>query len=94
MNKEDVERLEDIRAEMMDLLDEAKNIIRQSGNKSVYERAKAYWIGHIDSGLGGGDYVDTYDYTFEKTIKELQNETQENEEEDDNEHENNGEEVG
>lgn len=71
LDKEDYDRLVDIRVEMMDLLEEAKNIIRMSGNRSVYERAKSYWIGHVDAGLGEGNYVDTYEYTMAKTIAEL-----------------------
>jgi hypothetical protein len=70
IDRTDHDRLKEIRSEMMDLLDEAKNLIRMS-DRFVYERAKAYWIGHIDTGLGGGQYVDTYDCTMEKTINEL-----------------------
>lgn len=71
MDKADHDRLKEIRLEMMDLLEEAKDLIRQSGDKHTFERAKAYWIGHIDTGLGGGDYVDFNDYTMQKTINEL-----------------------
>jgi len=71
MDKADHDRLKEIRSEMMNLLEEASNLVRQHGGRSTYERAKAYWIGNIDTGLGGGAYVDTYSYTMEKTIKEL-----------------------
>lgn len=71
MDKADHDRLKEIRSEMMDLLEEAKNLIRQNGDRFIFERAKAYWIGHIDTGLGGGDYVDFNDYTMQKTINEL-----------------------
>lgn len=71
LDKEDHIRLEEIRSEMMDLLEESMNIIRMSGNRSVYERAKSYWIGAIDAGLGEGQYVDRYEYTMAKTIAEL-----------------------
>lgn len=71
---------------MKDLLEEAKNLVRMNADKSTYERAKAYWIGEIDIGLGGGDYVDTYHHTFEKTLKELgiPSDLDEDTEEDDN----------
>ena len=76
MDQIDFERLQQIRSDMIDLLDEAKTILRQSASKHAYERAKAYWIGHIDTGLGGGSYVDTYDHTFEKTLNELEYEVE------------------
>jgi hypothetical protein len=70
----DFDRLVEIRQEMMALLNEAKNTLRMSvGHKSsIYQRAESYWIGHIDSALGGGDFVDTYNYTFKKTLYELE----------------------
>ena len=82
MIKDDYDRLRDIRQEMIDLLDEAKNIIRME-DKHIYERAKAYWIGHIDRALGGGDYFDKYDCTMLKSINELgcEDEDMEDEEE-------------
>jgi hypothetical protein len=80
------ERLQEIRQEMMELLEEAKTIVRHS-DKHIYERAKAYWIGHIDTALGGGAYIDTYDYTLEKTIDELTPDEEDEEDNDDGEQE-------
>lgn len=71
MDKIDHDRLKEIREEMMNLLDEATTLIRQTGDRFVLERAKAYWIGSIDQGLGEGNYVDTYYHTMKKTIDEL-----------------------
>lgn len=71
MDKADHERLTDIRNDMVDLLEEAKNLIRKDANKSIYERAKATWIGDIDVGLGGGNFMDNHAHTFEKTLNEL-----------------------
>lgn len=71
MDCQELDRLKEIRSEMMDLLFEAKNIVRQS-DRVIYERAKAYWLGHIDTALGDGDYIDTYDYTMQKSIEELE----------------------
>jgi hypothetical protein len=83
MQNYNFERLTEIREQMMELLEEAKNIIRQDAPRHTYERAKAYWIGHIDTALGGGNYVDTYDVTFEKTLNEIPVESDEDEEESD-----------
>jgi hypothetical protein len=74
MDKFDHEELIDIRNDMIDLLSRAKNLLRMNASSSVYERAKAYWIGHLDTALGGGKYMDTYDYTMLKTIEELESE--------------------
>lgn len=71
MHNKDLERLSEIRSQMGDLLEEAKNLLRREAPEDVFNRAKAYWIGHIDTGLGGGNYIDTYDHTFLKTLSEL-----------------------
>lgn len=71
MDKIEHDRLKEIRETMMELLEEASTILRQSGDKNLYERSKAYWIGNIDTGLGGGAYVDTYAFTMEKAINEI-----------------------
>lgn len=70
MNKSDKERLAEIRTEMFDLLHDAKAIMRGEGGFE-YERAKAYWIGHLDAALGGGDYGTKYDVTLLSTLKDL-----------------------
>jgi hypothetical protein len=77
MEKYNYDRLTEIREQMVDLLEEAKNIIRLDAPRHVYDRAKAYWIGHIDVALGDGNYVDTYDVTFAKTLNEIDVETDE-----------------
>lgn len=71
MDKEDLKELVKIRHQMMDLLQNAQDLLRQNAPGITYERAKSYWIGHIDVALGCGDYVDTHDQTFEKTLREL-----------------------
>ena len=53
LDKEDWERLKEIRSEMNDLLEEAKNIVRMSGDKHEYERAKAYWLAYAENALDG-----------------------------------------
>ena len=69
MNAESKKRLCEIRSEMIDLLSEAKDILRR-GDRPIHERAKAYWIGQIDAALGGGDYVDSM-VSFVTTLNEL-----------------------
>jgi hypothetical protein len=49
---EAIRRLEEIKYEMKDLVSEAKNIVHQvSGGDVRYERAKCYWIAHIEGAL-------------------------------------------
>lgn len=57
ITQEDIDRLREINEEMFDLLEESQNLIRRSGCKFEYERARAYWIGHIDSALGGRNFL-------------------------------------
>lgn len=51
LDKADWERLQEIQEKMNDLLEEAKNLVRMSGDKQEYERAKAYWIAYIDNAI-------------------------------------------
>ncbi len=69
MDREDWERLKKIQDELRGLLKEAKNLIRLSGNRMEYERAKAYWLAHIEFAV---DKVNPYDLTMEDTIKALE----------------------
>lgn len=72
-----IERLEAIKNEMKELLDEAKRLVlsesREQGQNIIYQRAKSYWIGHIATALDSdSDYLSSKsDVTFEKTIEEL-----------------------
>jgi hypothetical protein len=67
---QDWERLSEIRDEMADLLEEAKQLIRRSGDKFAYERARAYWLGDMDNALYDGK---SWDGTcnMEETIRAL-----------------------
>ena len=67
-NKEDLERLAEIRKEMLDLAEEAKDLIRVNGTKFDREHAKAYWWGSILAGLDNGEYVERD--TFKKYIED------------------------
>lgn len=57
--QEDVERLREIKNEIQERVDEALEIVRRSGNKLEYDRAKSYWHPHICMALG-----DEHDYPF------------------------------
>jgi len=48
MNKEKIKRLEEIKKEIRNLVDEAINSIRESGE---YTRAKGYWYYYIRTSL-------------------------------------------
>ncbi len=51
MTNENYERLQEIREEMEQLLNESKQIIVYEGDN--YERAKTYWINDIENALWG-----------------------------------------
>jgi hypothetical protein len=71
VNKQDHDRLKEIREEMLHLVDEAKRII-SNDDKSVYERARVYWVGNILHALDDGNYITKYDYTMQNTIDDLE----------------------
>jgi hypothetical protein len=81
MDQIDYERLEEIRTQMIDLLEEAKNLVRMHAPRPVYEKAKAYWIGHIDCALDAGNYVTGPSYTMQDTLNDIPAEDDEDEEE-------------
>lgn len=75
-DREGVERLEEIRFEIDQLVDEAYTLIRQLaqevGDRSISDRAEAYWIGHISTALSNeSGYIGKSMVTFEDTIEEL-----------------------
>ena len=72
MNREGFDRLVEIQTEMVELLGEAKTLIRNSGNPYLYERAKAYWLAHCEIALTNNhSYLAGNSCSFEDTIKEL-----------------------
>ncbi|MHC4464217.1 MAG: hypothetical protein ACYS30_22735 [Planctomycetota bacterium] len=72
---EDTIRLEEIQNEMLELLREAKSLIRRSGDSRTFERARSYWLAHVEMALTkehgymGGSMV-----TMQDTIEELSEE--------------------
>jgi hypothetical protein len=49
--KSEVDRLKEIQEEMSELLDEAKRLVQQSGDRFQIDRMKAYWHPHIQMAL-------------------------------------------
>lgn len=68
MDIEDKKRLLEIRNQLLDLTDELKTLIRQSGNKFAYNQASAYWLGHLDNVVQG---VSDFDSCMNKTLSQL-----------------------
>ena len=64
--------LEEIQQEMLELLSEASELVRDTDEREIYERARAYWIAqietiiHNDHGYLGGSMCSMQD-----TIDEL-----------------------
>lgn len=69
---EDIERLEEIKEKMIELLEEAEYLVRITGNKWIHDRAKSYWIPHIKTALSNDtEYLGKSMVTMEDTIKEI-----------------------
>jgi tRNA(Ile2) C34 agmatinyltransferase TiaS len=64
-------RLSEIRTEVLELLEEAKTIIKQDGTSHDWERAKAYWWGHTATAMGSEEYFTQYETTILNTIRDI-----------------------
>jgi len=63
-------RLGEIQDEMLRLLDEAREILRDT---KAYDRADAYWLAHITTALTNEHgYLDRSMCSMEDTIRELE----------------------
>ena len=83
MRAEDHERLVEIKDEMKNMLEEAKELIRRNASDWVYNRAKSYWIGHIAMALDEEhDFMGSDGVTFQNTIDEVEVEGNMEDEED------------
>ena len=67
---ERINRLEEIKDEIEDLVNEAASIIRSEIGRSdiIYQRAEVYWISNIKNSLES----DTHYGTIESTIHDLE----------------------
>jgi len=73
LNREEWERLEEIRNEMNDLLEQAEYLVHKSGQKFELERARAYWIAGMENYLGEGALSSRLSgCSMEDTIKALE----------------------
>lgn len=73
-SSDSIDRLEEIRDEMLNLLEEAIDIVKSNANRSTYDRAKSYWYAHIEGNLSGGKYngsMTNIDETIEEMKEEL-----------------------
>lgn len=81
LDQSDWERLQEIRDELKDLIEEAGNLVRMSGDRFAYERAKAYWLGYMQNAIDGKPLIPC---DMDETIRSLEpgEESDEEEEED------------
>jgi hypothetical protein len=78
--KSEVDRLREIQEEMSELLDEAKRLVQQSGDRFQIDRMKAYWHPHIQMALSDDHmYVGKDGATLEDCIESLEFEEDEEE---------------
>lgn len=72
ISRDDWDRLKEIQEQMQDLLSEAKEIIRR-GPKWNYDRAKSYWLAHVEMGLSNEhSYLGSAGCSMDDTINELE----------------------
>jgi len=71
------EKLFEIKEEISELIEQAEEIVRKHGQeRGIYDRAKAYWIGHIKMSLSK-DYGYGSMCTMEDTVYSLENNDEE-----------------
>lgn len=70
---EDVKKLKEIQAKMLELLENAEYLVRITGNRKILDRAKAYWVPHIKMALlNDTEYLGKSMVTMEDTISEIE----------------------
>lgn len=94
MKRSDIDRLNEIKTEMKNLLGEAQEIIRGatfndgSGHaRTIWERAKAYWVGHMAMAIDDDHMYVGSNHSLQDTISELEEMLSEDEDEDEEEDE-------
>lgn len=81
VSDEGIDRLEEIKVAVLELIGEAEEIVRR-GDNVVYARAKAYWIPHVIGALTKEhEYLGGSMQTMEETIEELREHHEPEEEE-------------
>lgn len=86
MTRRDHERLTEIHGEMIELMEEARRLIQREGG-ITWERAKSYWLGHIEQALSKETrYVGSSMFTMEDTLRELDPGDDDDELDDDDDH--------
>jgi ElaB/YqjD/DUF883 family membrane-anchored ribosome-binding protein len=69
---EAVHELEDIKQQIANLLDEAKQVLRSVGNEGVSERARRTWLAHMTTALSNDhEWMGRDMNTMQDTIEEL-----------------------
>lgn len=69
--EDDIERFEEIMSEILDLTQEAMQIVRESNNNMAYQRARSYWKGHIQQAVEKEDW-----FSMAATLNELRGESE------------------
>lgn len=73
IDHDDIDRLCAIQEEMLELLNEAGDIIRQSDENIHWDRAKAYWYAHVQIALSNNhDYLGGSMHNMQDTISYLE----------------------
>ena len=78
-----IDELREIQVQMLECLEQAKTLIKQSGQEMTLQRAESYWLAHTrialtnDHGYLGGSMC-----SMEDTIAEIEEATEEEDDED------------
>lgn len=74
ISQADIDRLNEIKDKMLELLFDAKEIVRWSGDQHQIDRMKAYWHPHIQMALTEShDYMGNGGASLEQCIGALEN---------------------
>jgi len=72
VTKDDIERMEEIKEEIKELLHESRYILKNADDRITYERASSYWLAHIVTALDNDhDYLGGSMCTLQDSIDEL-----------------------
>jgi hypothetical protein len=73
VTQDDVDRLREIKDQMVEMADEALRIVLRSGDRFQYDRAKAYWHPHIQMALSDDHrYLGRDGSTLEEAVDALE----------------------
>jgi len=73
--QETIHRLQQIQEELLSLVAEAEELVKDAGHNGIYQRAKSYWIAQIETKIHNDHfYLGGTMHSMEDTLQELREE--------------------